>query len=128
MTRRGAGPGSGRGLAGLCALRAAWGAVLVAAPERALTIVGGREPARTQCGVVRVLGARQLLQAVSGIVRPTPRVVSSGAVADLLHGATCVAAVMVLPDWRRVAIVEGSVALGFAAAGHACARGIGRGI
>jgi hypothetical protein len=109
------------GLLALAAVRAAWGAALVTAPDRVLTAVTGRPPAPSQRAVLRVLGTRQILQAASGVVRPTRTTLRLGGAADALHAASCVAAVALLPAWRRPALVDGTAALGMAAAGLAFA-------
>jgi hypothetical protein len=111
------------GLLALTAVRAAWGTALVTAPERVLTAVTGRPPAPSQKAVLRVLGTRQILQAAFGVVRPTPIVLRLGGAADVLHAASCVAAVALLPAWRRPALVDGTAALGMAAAGLTFAGG-----
>ncbi len=47
---------------GLRLARLAWGAALLAVPRRALTVVGDDDP--VPAPVVRLLGARQVLQAL----------------------------------------------------------------
>jgi hypothetical protein len=102
-----------RALAALAA-RAAWGTVLLAAPGRALAVLGGADvaPARRVC---RVLGVRQLLQS---ILQATigARIDRLACVVDVLHGASCFAFGLADRRWRRAALTDGTIAAGLALA------------
>lgn len=81
--------------------RGVWAAVLLAAPVR-LTGTGtghGETPTGRRRGVLRVLGARHLLQAAVTAWRPTPVVLAVGAATDVLHGASMAA--LAVADARR---------------------------
>ena len=103
--------------------RLAWGGLLAGMPDQVLRTLTGRPATRSQVSVLRVLGTRHLLQGGLDLARPTRGVLRAGAVIDLLHASTCAAAVAGLPAWRRVALVDGTGAVAFAAAGLARARG-----
>lgn len=97
--------------------RMAWGGLLAGAPGLVLGTVTGGPPVRSQKQVLRVLGTRHLLQGSLDLVRPTPDLLRAGAVVDLLHAATCAGAVAFLPAWGRIALLDGTGAVGFAAGG-----------
>jgi hypothetical protein len=98
-------------------IRLAWGGLLVGVPGAVLGALTGSAPTRSRARVLRVLGARHLLQGSLDLARPTPGVLRSGAAVDLLHATTCAGAVVFLPGWRRVALLDGSGAVCFAAGG-----------
>ena len=102
--------------------RLAWGGLLAGEPGIVLGTLTGAAPARAQTRVLRVLGTRHLLQGALDLARPTPFVLRCGAAVDLLHAATCAGAVVFLPAWRRVALLDGTGAVGFAACGLLWAR------
>ncbi|WP_155123512.1 MULTISPECIES: hypothetical protein [unclassified Actinoplanes] len=94
------------------AARVAWGVALVAAPHRI-----PRYGAAPAVAVLRVLGARQIVQGAVTLARPTPLVTGCGALVDALHAGTDLAAAAGSARWRPVALPDAVVALGFAAAG-----------
>lgn len=102
--------------------RLAWGGLLTGAPGLVLGTLTGGPPTGPQKLVLRVLGAGHLVQGTLDLVRPTPRVLRSGATVDLVHAATCVGVVALLPEWRWVAALDGTGAVGFAAGGLLRAR------
>jgi len=102
--------------------RLVWGGLLVGAPGVALETLTGRPPTRSQERLLRVLGARHLLQGGLDLARPTRGLLRCGAAVDLLHLATCAGAVALSPAWRRAALVDGVGAAGFAAGGLVRAR------
>jgi hypothetical protein len=102
--------------------RLVWGGLLVGAPGIALETLTGRPATRSQEWLLRVLGARHLLQGGLDLARPTRGLLRGGAAVDLLHAATCAGAVALSPAWRRVALVDGAGAVGFAAGGLVRAR------
>ena len=109
----------------LPAIRAAWGIAEIAAPARVGAMLGlklGR-PAQV---VVRILGARDLVQAGVGGPSPTYAVSALGAEVDLLHAASMVAFAAVRPSSRRAALTSGALAGGFAVAGALRARDVRR--
>ncbi len=102
--------------------RLAWGGLLAGAPGLVLGTVTGGPATRSQTRVLRVLGVRHLLQGSLDLARPTPAVLRSGAAVDLLHAVTCAGAVAFWPEWRRVAALDGTGAVGFAAGGFLRSR------
>ncbi|MDI6100227.1 SDR family oxidoreductase [Actinoplanes sp. NEAU-A12] len=97
--------------------RTGWGLALLAAPE-VLARIGQRPPAGPAAlAVARVLGARQLAQAVVTTARPSAAVAAASAAVDTLHAATDVGLAAVSPRWRSVALVDAAVASGLAACG-----------
>jgi hypothetical protein len=98
------------------AVRTAWGALLLLAPDPVLRRVAGqRTPDPRARAVLRVLGARHLAQAAALPVLPA----GLGAAVDALHAATAAALALLAPRWRRGALLDTAVATGFAAAGLA---------
>lgn len=81
---------------------------------------------RAPTWLVRVLGGRTALQGavVSRIGSPDDRrrALRAGAVVDVLHGASMVAAAALMPPYRRSATISATVAFSSAAAGLAAAR------
>jgi hypothetical protein len=106
----------------LTVVRAGYGAVQLLWPDRsAEQLLGGPLEPAARTGV-RVLGARQLVQAGLGIAAPTPSLLAAGAAADALHALSM--AVLAVADrrWRRPAVVSGLTAAAFAAGGALAAR------
>jgi hypothetical protein len=98
--------------------RLAYGSTLLVAPHVLLRQgVDGRVRA-----VARILGARQLLQAVLVPPDSSPRRVCLGALVDGSHAATMAACAVISPKHRRLAGRNALTALGFAAAGLAEVR------
>lgn len=102
--------------------RLVWGGLLLAAPGLALEAVTGAPATRSQERLLRVLGARHLVQGGLDLARATPGLLRGGAAVDLLHAATCAGAAALSPEWRRAALVDGAGAVGFAAGGLVRAR------
>ena len=87
-----------------------WGAVQLAAPggcARTLT-PGAPVPA---AWLVRVLGARLVLQHALVLARPTRGIVLAGAAVDVLHAASMVPAALRWREYRRPAAVSAGSAL-----------------
>jgi hypothetical protein len=104
-------------------VRLTWGGLLVAAPATVLRMLAaGRPVTGSQARVIRILGARHVLQAAVELTRPTPRARRAGAAVDLLHAMTCAGAVAVSPEWRRPALADGIGALILAGGGLLPAR------
>lgn len=89
--------------------RAACGASLLLAPRRTLRATHATLDTRS-VNVTRVLGARQLAQAVLSGVRPSPEVLATGVWVDTAHSATAVA--LALTDRRRAraGLIDATVA------------------
>lgn len=106
----------------LTGARAAYGAVQLLWPDySAEQLLGGPLEPAGRAGV-RVLGARQLVQAGLSLAAPTAPLLAAGAGTDALHALSM--AVLALADrrWRRPAVVSGLIAASFAAGGGLAAR------
>jgi hypothetical protein len=109
------------------AVRAGYGLARLLTPEP--------RPGRTQAAqqrpralngssltVIRALGVRHLAQAGISNPAPTGAVLALGVEVDLLHATSMLALAALDHRWRRAALADSAVALGFAAAGVAAAR------
>ena len=101
------------------AIRGAYGTALLLAPARVLAVCGAaptEEPPRT---VARVLGARHIAQAIA---TNGGRFARLGALVDGLHAASMFALAAANDDFRRPALIDGSIATTFALSGLLPAR------
>ncbi len=76
---------------------------------------------------VRLLGGRQLGQALLMDLVPRSEVASAGAVVDGLHALSMVALMMLSTRWRRPALTEAIVASALAGVGVSLARSLPNG-
>jgi hypothetical protein len=104
-------------------VRLGWGAVLLANPVPVLRWVEGGKPDHRAAQVARVLGARQVVQAV--LQGRDPHRVGRwlGAGVDLTHAASMVLLARADPARRRLALTDATIASAFALAGSRPARG-----
>ena len=79
-----------------------------------LRVFGGVDEGDAPRLVMRMLGGRHLIQAAAEF-RLGGRAREMGILVDLLHGATSVVFASSPPPWRRAALIDASVATGFAA-------------
>jgi hypothetical protein len=100
----------------LGAIRAAWGAALLLAPDAVLRAVGGRPDALAR-RVSRVLGARELVQARLAAGHRSCSAAWAGALVDATHAATMLALAIRRPTYRRPAAASALTAASFAIAG-----------
>lgn len=98
-------------------LRGVYGAILLLAPRRVAGLYTGAAPDPATVVVARVLGARQLAQAVLTAGAPGALVLGLGVEVDLAHSASMLALAVFDARRRRGGLVEAAVAGGFAAAG-----------
>ena len=97
------------------AVRAVYGAVELVEPATVGRLLLGQEPDDAVQGVMRVLGARHLVQGViTGLTGGALH--RAGGVVDLLHAGTMVALAVADPKRRRPAALSAAVAFGFALA------------
>ncbi len=101
---------------GLLAFRVIWGVVLLVTPGRALALLGGADDGHLARGVMRILGARHLLEAVAER-RYGRRVRAIAAAVDGVHAASAVGFAVVDRRWRRAALADAAVATAFAVMG-----------
>jgi hypothetical protein len=111
----------------LATLRAGYGAVQLAVPGYSAEqqLGGPLDPATLR--VVRVLGARQVIQA--GLAQfwlarsfPAGPMLGLGVGVDALHALSMIPVAAAAPRWRRPALVSGLMAAAFAVAGLLAAR------
>jgi hypothetical protein len=107
----------------LSAVRAGYGAAQLLFPELVTGRLAGRGLDTAERFTARVLGARQLVQAVVSGNPPGRRALLAGAGVDILHAASMVALAVAEPRRRRLAGAETATALCFAAAGLLAAGG-----
>jgi hypothetical protein len=79
--------------------------VLLAQPPDVLRRITGDDGV-PPAWIVRVLGARILIQAVPEAISPSPNVLRLGVVVDLVHAASMLAAARVWPRYRRAALAS----------------------
>lgn len=97
-------------------VRVAWGLTLLAAPGRCIALGGGPAPGADAVAVARVLAGRHVLQGVVELAS-WPRLRRLGATVDALHAASMMSLAAVDRRWRRVALVDSSLASAFALLG-----------
>jgi hypothetical protein len=102
------------------AVRAIWGAVELVEPAVIGRALLGHEPDDAVQGVMRILGARHLVQAAA-VGLTGGKLHSAGGVVDLLHAGSMVALAAMDARRRRTASVSACVALAFAVAEFAAA-------
>jgi hypothetical protein len=99
-----------------CAGRAAWGTLLITVPGWYLAAGRGRDD-RTSRAVLRVLGARHLVQAAVVATRPSRPVLDLAVGVDVAHAVSAVAFASVDGHQRRIAWTEATVASSWAVTG-----------
>ena len=103
--------------------RAGWGAVLVLQPHPVVRAASGRTPTEAARTVARILGARHLLQALASLRWSSATARDLGLATDMLHALTGLGFAALPTTWRRAALLDASLASGFAAAGTAASAG-----
>jgi hypothetical protein len=86
---------------------------LLARPDAALHALSVPPP-RPPRWLVRLLGARVVLQQVAVLIAPPRRLVLGGAVVDGLHAASMAVAALAWPQYRRAAVISAGAATGSA--------------
>jgi len=96
--------------------RAGYGITLLAVPERVVKAFGGDPSDATVTVMARVLGARHLLQAL--VIGKDPGAFRryGAAFVDCMHAASMFGVAKVDPLRHKPALVDGSIAAGFALA------------
>ncbi len=111
---------------GLALARGTWGTLLLLAPGAVGRLYAGRPPDRLSVGVLRVLGARQVVQAAL-TARPGRRALAAGAAVDLTHAASMVGLALVDRQRRRAGLADAGVATALALVGLGLYRAQGQG-
>lgn len=106
-------------------LRGAWGAALLLAPRQTLESIHQIDVDHTSIVVARILGVRQIVQATSSGVRPSPEVLAMGVWVDLAHAATALGLAGFDQRRRPAGLVDAAVATIWAGLGW---RDIDRGL
>lgn len=96
--------------------RAAWGTALLVKPAPVMTLLR-THPDPAGIAVARILGARQLAQALLSGLRPGPDVLALGAWVDTLHACTALALACIDRRRLRVGVADAAVAGLWACAG-----------
>ncbi len=106
----------------LSKVRSGLGLAQLLVPAVAAGVVAGQRPDPRGRRVVRVLGARQLAQALTTGFQPTTAVLALGAEVDAAHGLSMAALGLFDRRLRRLAWADGLLAAGFMTAGVVAAR------
>ncbi len=108
---------------GFVVTRAALGAIELILPELAARWSCRRSRFdRRSTMVIRVLGGRQLAQAVLTYLAPETKVTAAGAAIDGIHALTMLGLAARPTRWRRPALVEAAMATVLSALGAVCSR------
>ncbi len=99
------------------AVRAGYGTVLLLAPQQVIKLCTGHQADSTARGVVRVLGARHIVQALLTGGAPTTAVLAVGTEVDLIHSLTALGLAAVDPPRQRAGLVDAGAAATFAVIG-----------
>ena len=99
------------------ALRLGYAALLLTAPDLVIQLSTGHPASRTTRAVVRLLGARHLIQAILTGSTPSIPLLTRGAQADLAHALSMVALAALNQRRRRAELIDAAVAATLAALG-----------
>ncbi len=91
-------------------MRAAWGVVLLAAPSAVLHLVRAARVDRKAVVIARILGARQLFQALMSGIGPSPEMLAAGVWVDTVHSITAFGLAVIDRRRVRVGVADGIVA------------------
>lgn len=103
-------------------VRGGYGAVLLCAPAAAIRLCGAGSASPRARAVVRVLGARHLIQAAVTAMAPNAAVLVRGAQVDLAHAASMLALAAADRPLRRAGLADALTAAMFATVGTAGAQ------
>lgn len=106
----------------VAAARGGWAIFLLTCPDRPTSALTGMRLTEHDRRVLRVLGARELIQAAISLLHPSPRVLAAGSAVDALHATSCLGVAAVDTRWRRGGLLGAFDAAAFALAGYAGAR------
>jgi hypothetical protein len=93
---------------------AVWGFAMLAAPAAAVRTATGGAPLPPE-PVVRVLGARRVVQHLLVAGTSSPAIAWVSVATDVLHSASMVAAARIWPQYRRAELTSAGIAAGSAA-------------
>lgn len=106
--------------------RGAWGLAGLVVPRRVLASAGGDPDDQTSRVVMRVLGVRQVGQAVLSGVSPSPAVLALGVWVDSVHALTALGLAVFRRPYAAPALVDAAIASAWAAFGVDDLRSGGR--
>ena len=92
---------------------AVWGFALLAAPASAVLAATSPGPVPPE-PIVRVLGARRIVQHVLVAGTSSPAIAWVSVATDVLHSASMVAAARIWPQYRRAELTSAGIAAGAA--------------
>jgi hypothetical protein len=107
----------------LAAVRTGFGLLLLLGPRVALGTAHARREDRWAVVYCRLLGLRQLLEAVVLARQPGRQWIAAGAAVDAIHALSAMLIAGAWPDRRRAATANALTATGFALEGARRARG-----
>lgn len=110
-----------RNLSALRFVRAGVGVVDLVFPNTVVRWLGGGQPSDQGRRVIRVLGARQIAQALLSGRTSTEAALLLGAAVDVAHAATMILMGAFERRYRLAALCDAVIAISFAAAGVAAA-------
>ncbi|MBC3762449.1 hypothetical protein ACUN7V_04815 [Quadrisphaera oryzae] len=102
--------------------RATWGAALLVAPGQVLRLAGEHQPDSRSLAVVRLLGARHLVQAAFSGRAPGRATLADGAWVDAVHALTSLALAAGDHPRARLALLDAVIAASWGAASARAAR------
>jgi hypothetical protein len=92
---------------------AVWGLALLTAPTSTVLAATGPGPVPPE-PIIRVLGARRVLQHVLVAGTSSPAIAWASVATDVLHCASMVAAARIWPQYRRAELTSAGIAAGAA--------------
>ena len=97
--------------------RGGWGLAMLLAPRQVMHRMGVGVDARSVV-IGRILGARQLTQAVLSGIRPSPEVLAMGVWVDAVHAVTAVGLAAADRDRMRAGLLDAAIAAGWSGGGY----------
>lgn len=102
--------------------RAAWGTVLLTAPDIFVVSSQGSSTGTIARRTIQILGGRQVIQAALTARRPSTAVLTAGAATDVLHAASMITLALLDARWRDRAAADAVLGALFAVSGAHAAR------
>lgn len=109
-----------RATSGLCAVRMAYGGAALASPAPVLRIYDGPAASRLDRGVLRILGARHMVQAALTMRMPRAGTLAAGAGVDAVHALSMLVLARHSRERRTAALRDATAAGVLALLGTAC--------
>lgn len=106
----------------LCLVRGLWGLALLTAPDPLASAIAAVPCDPLMRAVIRLLGAREAVQALATSLHPQRRVLLVGAAVDATHSGSMIVLAAREPRLRRLAAASAATAGLFAVVGASSAR------